>query len=124
MLNLIFAGKDTISAALTWFFWLLATNPAEEEKIRREMSSENLGGHNWKYSNMEELKKLVYLQAALCEALRLFPPVPFCRAGIGSVRIPRWCCRFTPWGGWSPYGGKIALSFGPGDGFRRWDQEG
>ncbi|KAL8461927.1 hypothetical protein ACS0TY_033125 [Phlomoides rotata] len=76
MLNLIFAGKDTISAALTWFFWLLATNPAEEEKIRHEMSA-NLGGQNWKYSNMEELKKLVYLQGALCESLRLFPPVPF-----------------------------------------------
>ncbi|KAK4439572.1 Alkane hydroxylase MAH1 [Sesamum alatum] len=33
MLNLIFAGKDTISTTLTWFFWLLATHPAEEEKI-------------------------------------------------------------------------------------------
>lgn len=76
MLNLIFAGKDTISAALTWFFWLLATNPAEEEKIRTEMSA-NLQGQKWKYGNMEELKKLVYLQGALCESLRLFPPVPF-----------------------------------------------
>lgn len=51
-------------------------NPSEEEKIRDEMSA-NLQGQNWKYSKMEELKKLVYLQGALCESLRLFPPVPF-----------------------------------------------
>lgn len=78
VLNLIFAGKDTVSAALTWFFWLLATNPIEENKIREEIMT-NLQvdeKRKWKYSNTEELKKLVYLHGALCEALRLFPPVP------------------------------------------------
>ncbi|KAK4439575.1 Alkane hydroxylase MAH1 [Sesamum alatum] len=39
LLNLIFAGKDTISTTLTWFFWLLATHPAEQEKIRQEIST-------------------------------------------------------------------------------------
>ncbi|KAL0398991.1 UNVERIFIED_CONTAM: Alkane hydroxylase MAH1 [Sesamum radiatum] len=67
--NLVGAGKDTISATLTWFFWLLATHPAEEEKIRLEICT------TWKYTNMEELRKLIYLHAAMCEALRLFPPV-------------------------------------------------
>ncbi|KAG8386622.1 hypothetical protein BUALT_Bualt03G0167600 [Buddleja alternifolia] len=78
-LNLIFAGKDTISATLTWFFWLLATNPAEEEKIREEilktLQLEKNG--TWKYSNLDELKYLIYLHGALCESLRLFPPVAF-----------------------------------------------
>ncbi|XP_022863241.1 alkane hydroxylase MAH1-like [Olea europaea var. sylvestris] len=77
MLNLIFAGKDTISAALTWFFWLLSTNPIEEKKIREEIKT-NLQVNEkgkWKFSNTEELKKLVYLHGALCESLRLFPPV-------------------------------------------------
>ncbi|KAI3456688.1 hypothetical protein Pfo_013351 [Paulownia fortunei] len=79
MLNLIFAGKDTISSALTWFFWLLATNPAEEKKIRQEILT-NLQVKEvgiWKFANMDELKKLIYLHGALCESLRLFPPVPF-----------------------------------------------
>ncbi|KAL7102438.1 hypothetical protein ACP275_08G120800 [Erythranthe tilingii] len=71
LLNLIFAGKDTISAALAWFFWLVATNPAEQEKIRQEI------GTSWKFTTIEESNKLVYLHGALCETLRLFPPVPF-----------------------------------------------
>ncbi|PIM98438.1 Cytochrome P450 CYP4/CYP19/CYP26 subfamily [Handroanthus impetiginosus] len=79
MLNLIFAGKDTISAALTWFFWLLATNPEEEKRIRQEILTklhvEEV--RNWKLTNLEEVKNLIYLHGALCEALRLFPAVPF-----------------------------------------------
>ncbi|KAL0443151.1 UNVERIFIED_CONTAM: Alkane hydroxylase MAH1 [Sesamum latifolium] len=72
--NLVGAGKDTISATLTWFFWLLATHPAEEEKIRLEICT-NFQVGKWKCTNMEELRKLIYLHGALCEALRLFPPV-------------------------------------------------
>ncbi|KAL0353405.1 UNVERIFIED_CONTAM: Alkane hydroxylase MAH1 [Sesamum angustifolium] len=72
--NLVGAGKDTISAALTWFFWLIATHPAEEEKIRLEICT-NFQVGKWKYTNMEELRNLIYLHAAVCEALRLFPPV-------------------------------------------------
>ncbi|KAK4439578.1 Alkane hydroxylase MAH1 [Sesamum alatum] len=79
IMNLIAAGKDTISATLTWFFWLLATNPAEEEKIRQEISTnfQMMSSHvgKWKFTNVEELRKLIYLHAALCETLRLFPPV-------------------------------------------------
>ncbi|PIN03669.1 Cytochrome P450 CYP4/CYP19/CYP26 subfamily [Handroanthus impetiginosus] len=80
VLNLIAAGKDTVSAALTWFFWLLTTNPAEEEKIRQEIltylpSVKEVG--KWKIPNRDELKNLIYLHGALCESLRLFPPVPF-----------------------------------------------
>ncbi|KAL0443152.1 UNVERIFIED_CONTAM: Alkane hydroxylase MAH1 [Sesamum latifolium] len=74
LLNLIMAGKDTISATLTWFFWLLATHPAEEEKIRLEIYT-NFQVGKWKFTNMQELRKLIYLHGALCEALRLFPPV-------------------------------------------------
>ncbi|KAK4439576.1 Alkane hydroxylase MAH1 [Sesamum alatum] len=77
MLNLISARKDTISATLTWFFWLLATHPAEEEKIRQEITTNfqmNQVG-KWKFTNMMELRKLIYLHGALCESLRFFPPV-------------------------------------------------
>ncbi|XP_073057565.1 alkane hydroxylase MAH1-like [Primulina eburnea] len=77
MLNLIFAGKDTVSAALTWFVWLLATNPVVENKIRHEILTNfpvcETG--KWKVSDTDKLKKLVYLHGALCESLRLFPPV-------------------------------------------------
>ncbi|KAJ1388320.1 Cytochrome P450 [Sesbania bispinosa] len=77
--NLFVAGRDTITSALTWFFWLVATNPLVESKILEEIK-ENFGAKEKKYGlllGMEEVKKLVYLHGAICEALRLFPPIPF-----------------------------------------------
>lgn len=74
-MNLMLAGRDTTGAALTWFFWLLSKNKQAEEKIIEELKQyslvkkEGIAG--------EELGKLVYLHAALCESLRLYPPVPF-----------------------------------------------
>uniref|UniRef100_A0A5B7BF20 Unspecific monooxygenase n=1 Tax=Davidia involucrata TaxID=16924 RepID=A0A5B7BF20_DAVIN len=34
LLSLVFAGRDTTSVALTWFFWLVARNSLVETKIR------------------------------------------------------------------------------------------
>ncbi|MFS7959929.1 putative cytochrome P450 [Helianthus anomalus] len=75
-LNLTAAGKDTISSALCWFFYLLATNPTVEDKILEEMQT-HLEVNALKRWNAEELDKMVYLHGALCETLRLYPPVPF-----------------------------------------------
>ncbi|KAL0673588.1 hypothetical protein Bca4012_001569 [Brassica carinata] len=62
---------DTVSSALTWFFWLLSKNPEAMAKIRDEI--------NKKMPTFDpaELHKLVYLEDAVCEALRLYPPVLF-----------------------------------------------
>lgn len=77
LLNLMIAGRDTTSTALTWFFWLLSKNPLVEMKIQEEIKAlMNLKeGENWRFFSIEELRKMVYLHGALCEALRLFPPV-------------------------------------------------
>nr|GEZ51821.1 cytochrome P450 [Tanacetum cinerariifolium] len=78
LLSLMVAGRDTTSSALTSFFYLLSKNPVAESKIREEIR-EQLGmkeGEEWKQFGANELGNLVYLHAALCEALRLFPPVP------------------------------------------------
>ncbi|PIN13098.1 Cytochrome P450 CYP4/CYP19/CYP26 subfamily [Handroanthus impetiginosus] len=53
-LNLMFAGRDTTSTCLTWLFWLIA---------------------KWRFFSVDESRKLIYLHGALCESLRLFPPV-------------------------------------------------
>ncbi|CAN1801601.1 Alkane hydroxylase MAH1 [Linum perenne] len=66
--NLLVAGRDTIAAALTWFFWLVAINPAVEDSILEEMD---------RVISLEELDKLVYLKGAISETLRLYPSVPF-----------------------------------------------
>jgi len=76
--NLFVAGRDTITSALTWFFWLVATNPLVEAKILEEIN-EKFGSKEKPIGvlSVEEVKKLVYMHGAICEALRLFPPIPF-----------------------------------------------
>ncbi|GLJ31538.1 hypothetical protein SUGI_0633000 [Cryptomeria japonica] len=74
--DIIEARKDTPSSALTWFFWLLSSHRRVENiyveitriiAARQEISS---------FFSYEELKQMKYLQAALCESMRLYPPVP------------------------------------------------
>nr|QFQ50389.1 alkane hydroxylase MAH1 [Vicia faba] len=75
--NLFVAGRDTLTSALTWLFYLIATHPLVETNILKEIK-ENFGQKEkpWILS-VDETKKLVYLHGAICEALRLFPPIPF-----------------------------------------------
>ncbi|KAK2968635.1 hypothetical protein RJ640_030715 [Escallonia rubra] len=81
-ISFILAGRDTSSVALAWFFWLLHKNPQVESKICEEIdeilsqrNSEDRGLSNTAFT-VEELKQMVYLQAAISESLRLYPSVP------------------------------------------------
>lgn len=78
VISFILAGRDTTSSALTWFFWVLASNPEVEKKILNEL--ETIRNRNMKrmgdmYS-FDELREMHYLHAAISEAMRLYPPVP------------------------------------------------
>ncbi|XP_052191353.1 alkane hydroxylase MAH1-like [Diospyros lotus] len=79
ILNFMIAGRDTTSSALTWFTWLVSTHPEVQAKIREELKSviPEKEGEKWRIFRVEEVSKLVYLHSALCETLRLYPPVPF-----------------------------------------------
>ncbi|XP_019052038.1 PREDICTED: cytochrome P450 94B3-like [Nelumbo nucifera] len=77
IINFILAGRDTTSTTLSWFFWLLSNRPEVERKILDELKL--IRASNGKkiddtYS-FNELREMQYLQAALSEALRLYPPV-------------------------------------------------
>ncbi|KAI3936054.1 hypothetical protein MKW92_033229 [Papaver armeniacum] len=84
MLSLFFAGKDAIASGLIWFFWLVLKTPAAKAKILEEMKllfsskeTQPLETHKWPYVfDARDLSGLVYLHAAICESLRLYPPVP------------------------------------------------
>ncbi|KAL9275008.1 Cytochrome P450 94A2-like protein, partial [Drosera capensis] len=71
VVSFILAGRDTTSAALTWFFWLLSTNPAAEGEILKE-----IGRNNEDHSVFDEVKDMVFTHASLSESMRLYPPVP------------------------------------------------
>ncbi|KAH1141344.1 hypothetical protein GYH30_032535 [Glycine max] len=77
-INLQAAGRDTISAGLRWLFWLVSTHPLVEAKILEEIKDNfKTNEENCLASGVKGLDKLVYLHGAICEAFRLFPPVPF-----------------------------------------------
>lgn len=63
VINFILAGLESISAVLTWYFWLIPGNPDVENEIVKEISG----------SNADDL---VYTQASILESLRLYPSVP------------------------------------------------
>lgn len=79
LMTLLFAGRDTSGALLTWFFYLISRNPLAENKILQEIRGVLLENALKKhiFSNVEELSKLVYFHSAICESLRLFPTGPF-----------------------------------------------
>ncbi|KAK1372888.1 Alkane hydroxylase MAH1 [Heracleum sosnowskyi] len=80
LLALLIAGRDSTSTTLTWFFWLLSKNPSVESKIHEEIERKLIPGEleSWtSFNKTGELRKLVYLHAALSETLRLFPPIAF-----------------------------------------------
>ncbi|KAF8780071.1 hypothetical protein HU200_001723 [Digitaria exilis] len=84
--NLLLAGRDTTGAALSWFFYLISKNPRVEQKLLDELApvvaSRKQKGDLTTCNDMvtfdvSELGNMVYLHAALCECLRLYPSVPF-----------------------------------------------
>ncbi|KAK1265011.1 Cytochrome P450 86B1 [Acorus gramineus] len=78
VLNFMIAGRDTTGAGLAWFFWLVSKNPHVETKLYEELKARfGEADEQTKVFDAESLRGLVYLHAALCEALRLYPPVPF-----------------------------------------------
>ncbi|XWS55319.1 hypothetical protein CRYUN_Cryun10bG0164800 [Craigia yunnanensis] len=91
VISLIFATQDTTSSVLTWFFWIVSKHPSVEGKIRNEILkfSKEKQEVNKTPFQPQELNKLVYLHAALCETLRLFPPGPFLsRTSIQPSTLP------------------------------------
>lgn len=79
ILNFMIAGRDTTSSALTWFIWLVSTHPIVEANIREELKTAIPAkeANNQRLFSVEDVSNLVYLHSALCESLRLYPPVPF-----------------------------------------------
>ncbi|CAN8304172.1 unnamed protein product [Cochlearia groenlandica] len=77
--SFIIAGRDTTSVALAWFFWLIHKHPEVEKHILTEIHKiqGKLATQVTKDPfKPEDLKEMVYLQAALTESLRLYPSVP------------------------------------------------
>ncbi|KAK1399134.1 Cytochrome P450-dependent fatty acid hydroxylase [Heracleum sosnowskyi] len=75
VISFILAGRDTTSAALTWFFYLIANHPNVENEILAEINDKKFEKTS-ESSVYDEVKDMIYTHAALCESMRLYPPVP------------------------------------------------
>ncbi|EEF33302.1 cytochrome P450 94C1 [Ricinus communis] len=75
VISFLLAGRDTVASGLTSFFWLLSKHPQVESAIREE--SDRVMGSSEELTSYEQLRELHYLNAAVYESMRLFPPVQF-----------------------------------------------
>jgi cytochrome P450 len=71
--NLLFAGRDTTAATLSWAFYELASKPAVVSRLHKEIIEE-IGLDA--IPSLTDLKKMKYVHHVVNETLRLHPPVP------------------------------------------------
>lgn len=75
VVSFLLAGRDTVAAALTGFFWLLSKNREVESLIREEL--DRVMGPSQVVASFDQLRRMHYLNAVVHESMRLFPPVQF-----------------------------------------------
>jgi cytochrome P450 len=96
-MTLFLAGHDTTAAALTWCWYLLATHPAADRRLKSELD-EVLGGRD---PVSADYPLLVFTGNVLEETLRLYPPVgrigrrPIADYRIGGRLIPAGAAVFV-----------------------------
>jgi cytochrome P450 len=84
VMTLLIAGHETVSAALTWTWYLLSQHPEVERQLHNELD-EVLSGH---IPTVDHLARLSYTRMVLEEVLRLYPPAwIFARKAIAGDEI-------------------------------------
>ncbi|GAB9466681.1 Cytochrome p450 [Globisporangium polare] len=76
--NFIGAGRGTTAHTFSWFFVMMNRYPDVKKKVRAELQAQlpELCSGAKRSATMEDVQKLVYLEAAIKESLRLNPPAP------------------------------------------------
>ena len=71
ILTFIGAGHETTALALTWTFYLLARNPAIEQRVLAEIEQVTGGAP----LEAHQVSELTYTRQVIQEAMRVYPPV-------------------------------------------------
>ena len=100
MATMIVAGHETTALTLFWSLYLLASSPAEQERVAEEVRTVELAPD----AAADALAKLPYTKAVVNEALRLYPPafalarMAIAPDRIGDVVVPRGALvMMSPW---------------------------
>ncbi|ONK60590.1 uncharacterized protein A4U43_C08F20220 [Asparagus officinalis] len=75
LINFVIAGRDTTPSALTWFFWQVSSRPDVIGRIREEIRLIRASREISRSFTFEMIQELNYLQAAISESMRLYPPI-------------------------------------------------
>lgn len=83
-ITLFAAGHETTANAMVWTWYLLASHPHVEQRLRQELA-EVLGG---RAPTAADLPRLTYTRAVLAESMRLYPPAwVVARQAVREVEI-------------------------------------
>ncbi|KAJ7364007.1 cytochrome P450 monooxygenase [Mycena albidolilacea] len=105
-MNVMFAGRDTTAATITFLTYCLATHPAILTRLRAEILAQ-LG--DIRIPTFEDIKQMKLLRAAINETLRLFPPVPGnVRSAVKATTLPPDTPGGKPY--YIPKGAKVPFS--------------
>ena len=74
-----FAGHDTTANLISWAGWLLSQHIQVLEKLRDELSQNNIFNNRDDRPTYEDLQSCEYLDAVVKEVLRLYPPAASAR---------------------------------------------
>ena len=81
MIDVFVAGAETTSSSLAWFILYMVLHKNVQERIHQEI--DNVVGTD-RNPELEDAKNMPYLQAALCEVMRIKSVVPL--AGTNAIR--------------------------------------
>ena len=87
IVTFIAAGHETTANSLTWTLYCLSQDPAAQARIEAEVDAAGPGDFS--------AERLPFTRAAIEEAMRLFPPVPFLSRQairddrLGRIKVPR-----------------------------------
>ncbi len=71
VMTFMMAGHETVSAGMSWVWYLLSVNPQATERIVEEIDTV-LGDRT---PGVDDLPKLTFIQQVIDETLRLYPPL-------------------------------------------------
>ncbi|PBK98056.1 cytochrome P450 monooxygenase pc-3 [Armillaria gallica] len=85
LVNLLAAGRDSVSALLTFAVYMMCEHPDMATRLRSEIL-EKVGSRR---PSCEDIREMKYLRAFLDETLRLYPPVPMtARLSRAATTLP------------------------------------
>ena len=74
VLTIFLAGYETTANALSWSWYLLATNPEQQQRMADEIDLVLGIGASGRLPTLEDYPQLRYTQMVFAEAMRLYPP--------------------------------------------------